>query len=123
MDDNVDAARSLALLLRTTGHQVRIAHTGPSALESVVNHQTDVVLLDIGLPEMDGYEVARRIRKLPSAKDVVLIAVTGWGQPEDRQRTTAAGFNHHLTKPVAYAELTDVLDRLSPATQPTADAR
>ena len=86
-----------------------VAHTGPAALEAVFAQQPEVVLLDIGLPELDGYEVARRIRARPSGIDIVLIALTGWGQPEDRQRATDAGFNQHLTKPINHAVLTDLL--------------
>jgi CheY-like chemotaxis protein len=109
VDDNRDAARSLELLLKTGGHQVAVAHTGPVALEAVVVQKPEVVLLDIGLPEIDGYEVARRIRAQPSGPDIVLIAVTGWGQPEDKQRALNAGFDHHLTKPVNYAVVTELL--------------
>ncbi len=109
VDDNADAARSLALLLKTAGHKVRIAHTGSIALEMAVTDQPDIVLLDIGLPDMDGYEVARLIRKQPWSKGIVLVAVTGWGQPEDRQRAIDAGLNHHLTKPVEYTALTELI--------------
>jgi signal transduction histidine kinase/ActR/RegA family two-component response regulator len=109
VDDNRDAARTLELLLKTGGHQVAVAHTGPAALEAVVAQKPEVVLLDIGLPEIDGYEVARRIRVQRPHQGIVLIAVTGWGQPEDRQRALDAGFDHHLTKPVNYAVLTELL--------------
>ena len=109
VDDNLDAARSMELLLRTAGHEVSVAHTGPAALEAVVAQHPDVLLLDIGLPEMDGYEVARRIRERPSGRDILLIALTGWGQPEDRQRAVDAGFDHHLTKPVDHAVLRKLL--------------
>jgi signal transduction histidine kinase/CheY-like chemotaxis protein len=109
VDDNRDAARSLELLLKTGGHQVAVAHTGPTALEAVIAQKPEVVLLDIGLPEIDGYEVARRIRVQRSHPGIVLIAVTGWGQPEDRQRALDAGFDHHLTKPVNYAVVTELL--------------
>jgi signal transduction histidine kinase/ActR/RegA family two-component response regulator len=113
VDDNLDAARSLAILLKTAGHQVHTAHTGPTALEMAATHRPAVVLLDIGLPEMTGYEVARRIREQPWGRDIVLIAVTGWGQPEDRRQAIESGFNHHLTKPVELATLTDLLGRLT----------
>jgi signal transduction histidine kinase/ActR/RegA family two-component response regulator len=99
VDDNRDAADSLALLLRLQGHEVRVAHDGPAALELAKTSRPDLVFLDIGMPGMDGYEVARRFRKTPGLEKVVLAALTGWGQQEDRRRTTEAGFDHHLVKP------------------------
>ena len=100
VDDNRDAADSLALLLRLQGHEVRVAHSGPAALEMTKGYAPDVVFLDIGMPGMDGYEVARRLRQQPGLGNVVLAALTGWGQQEDRRRTAEAGFDHHLVKPV-----------------------
>ena len=101
VDDNEDAAKSLArLLTRLHGHDVRIAHEGPTALEAAEDYRPELILLDIGLPGMDGNEVARSIRRLPWGNDVVLIALTGWGQEEDRRRSSEAGFDHHLVKPV-----------------------
>lgn len=105
VDDNVDAAASLGMLLTLDGHTVEIAHDGPSALRRLEQFEPQIVLLDIGLPGWDGIEVARRIRDLPIGKSVRLVAVTGWGQEEDRRRTEEAGFDHHLTKPVAAEEL------------------
>ena len=99
VDDNQDAANSLAMLLRLKGHEVRVAHSGPAALEITTGYTPDVVFLDIGMPGMDGYEVARRMRQQPGLENVVLAALTGWGQKEDRRRTAEAGFNHHLVKP------------------------
>jgi PAS domain S-box-containing protein len=99
VDDSHDVARSLAMLLRLRGHEVRVAHDGPTALEIAREFHPDVIFLDIGMPRMDGYEVARRIRQSSGLENVVLAALTGWGQPEDRRRTAAAGFNHHLVKP------------------------
>jgi CheY-like chemotaxis protein len=99
VDDNEDAAHSLAMLLRLQGHEVRVAHDGPSALEVATSYRPDLVFLDIGMPGMDGYEVARRLRKTPGLEKTVLAALTGWGQQEDRRRTAEAGFNHHLVKP------------------------
>ena len=99
VDDNEDAAVSLALLLELQGHQVRIAHDGPSSLEIAAAYRPDLVFLDIGMPGMDGYEVARRMREEPALEGVVLTAVTGWGQLEDRRRTSEAGFDHHIVKP------------------------
>ncbi|MBI3946240.1 MAG: MEDS domain-containing protein [Armatimonadetes bacterium] len=100
VDDNADAAEMLAGLLELDGHEVATAHSGPAAVLLAAEHHPEVVLLDIGLPQMDGYEVARRIRQDPALSDVVLIAVTGYGQDEDRERSRRAGFNHHLVKPV-----------------------
>ena len=99
VDDNRDAADSLAMLLQLQGHEVRVAHSGPAALEMTKGYAPDVVFLDIGMPGMDGYEVARRLRQQPGLEKVVLAALTGWGQQEDRRRTADAGFDHHLVKP------------------------
>jgi CheY-like chemotaxis protein len=99
VDDNQDAADSLAMLLRLQGHEVRVAYSGVAALEMTKTYRPDVVFLDIGMPGMDGYEVARRLRQQPGLEEVVLAALTGWGQQEDRRRTAEAGFNHHLVKP------------------------
>ncbi|MCI0332802.1 MAG: MASE1 domain-containing protein [Planctomycetes bacterium] len=105
VDDNRDAARSLELLLKSGGHEVRTAFTGSDGVEIALSYPPDVVLLDIGLPEMDGYQVARQIRELPGGKATVLFALTGWGQPEDRRKAIDAGFDAHLTKPVDYRVL------------------
>jgi CheY-like chemotaxis protein len=100
VEDNVDSADSLNLLLRLYGHDVHVARTGPTALEMAVASRPDVVLLDIGLPGMSGYEVARQLRQRPQFEKALLVAVTGYGQDEDRRRSGEAGFDHHLTKPV-----------------------
>jgi signal transduction histidine kinase/ActR/RegA family two-component response regulator len=100
VDDNRDAADSLGLLLELLGAQVEVVHDGPAALRALERYQPAVVVLDIGMPGMDGYEVARRIRQHAQARDVVLVALTGWGQEEDRRRCRSAGFDHHLTKPI-----------------------
>lgn len=100
VDDNRDAAESLGMLLKFLGAQVSVVHSGLDALKQVASHRPAVMLLDIGMPEMDGYEVARRTRSLPEGRDVTLIALTGWGQEEDRRRSKVAGFDHHLVKPV-----------------------
>ncbi|OAI55090.1 hypothetical protein AYO44_02825 [Planctomycetaceae bacterium SCGC AG-212-F19] len=105
VDDNVDAAESLAVLLRLMRHEVRTVYDGPSALEVVRDYQPELVLLDIGLPGMDGYTVARRLRQLPEFEKTRLIAITGYGQDEDRRRAEEAGFDQHLTKPVDPAVL------------------
>jgi PAS domain S-box-containing protein len=99
VDDNLDAAESLASLLRVGGHEVRTVHDGPTALQMAETFRPEVVLLDIGLPRMDGYEVARRLRQQTAAHKVLLVAVTGYGQEEDRQRAEEAGFDAHLVKP------------------------
>jgi PAS domain S-box-containing protein len=109
VDDNVDSAESLALLLELYGHDVRLAHDGLTALEEVWASAPDVVLLDIGLPKMDGYAVARRLREEPSLAHVRLIAMTGYGQEEDRLRAREAGFDHHLVKPVDLDSLRELL--------------
>jgi PAS domain S-box-containing protein len=108
VDDNKDAAESLAMLLRVAGHDVRTANDGLTALEMAKIFRPEVVLLDIGLPRMDGYEVARLLRKQPGLEGAVLIAVTGYGQEEDRRRTREAGLNAHLVKPVDLADLDKV---------------
>lgn len=99
VDDNADSADSLALVLRLKGHDVYVANDGERAVEQAIELRPDVILLDIGLPKLDGYRVASRIRADLGSK-VVLIAITGWGRPEDRDRAREAGFNHHLTKPI-----------------------
>ncbi|QJW98524.1 N-6 DNA methylase [Frigoriglobus tundricola] len=109
VDDNVDAADTLATLLRLSGHDVRVAHSGAAALAVVTDYRPDMAFLDIGMPGMDGYEVARRLREQPGLQRAVLVAVTGWGSPEDRRRTTEAGFDHHLVKPVEPAVLEKLL--------------
>jgi PAS domain S-box-containing protein len=108
VDDNHDAAESLAMLLGMLGHDVRSAHDGLAAVETAEAFQPRVVLLDIGLPGLNGHDVARRIRE-QRGDDVVLVALTGWGQEEDRRRSREAGFDHHLTKPVEFGALTKLL--------------
>jgi two-component system OmpR family response regulator len=105
VDDNTDAVESLALLLELEGHDVRTALDGPAALDLASEFRPQAVLLDIGLPGMDGYEVARRLRERPETREALIIAITGYGQQEDRALTKAAGFDHHLVKPVDPEEL------------------
>jgi CheY-like chemotaxis protein len=100
VDDNVDAAEMLAALLAHQGHEVRVESNGVAALAVAEEFMPDVAFLDIGLPGMNGYELARRLRLDPAFGNIVLIAVTGWGQQEDRERSHEAGFDEHLTKPV-----------------------
>ena len=112
VDDNKDAAESMSMLLEMWGHEVAYAYDGPSAIERAEQWQPQAVFLDIGLPGMDGYEVAERLRELPQAKDAVLIAITGYGQEDDRRRSQRAGIDHHLVKPVAPDALRDLIDSL-----------
>lgn len=109
VDDHVDAAKILLLLVRECGHQVSMAHTGPAALTAALDQRPDVILLDIGLPEWDGYEVAKRIRQEPQLRDTVLVAITGYERKADRQRSRQAGFDHHLVKPADFAEVRKIL--------------
>jgi PAS domain S-box-containing protein len=109
VDDNHDAAVSLGMLLKILGSDVQLAHSGASALETIETYRPDVVLLDIGMPDMDGFEVARRIRANQRLSHVVLIALTGWGQAEDRHRTQSAGFDHHVVKPADVMTLQSLL--------------
>jgi CheY-like chemotaxis protein len=114
VDDLRDAADSLAMMLRMTGHDTRTAYDGLEAVQTAAVFQPDVVFLDIGLPKMNGYEVARRIRDEPWGGNVALVAVTGWGQEEDKRRSLEAGFDHHLTKPVDPAALAKLLALMVP---------
>jgi PAS domain S-box-containing protein len=99
IDDNRDAAESLAMLLSIAGHDVRVAHAGEAALELARTFEPQAVLLDLGMPDLSGYEVARALRVMPAADEMVVVALTGWGQDEDRRKTIAAGFDWHITKP------------------------
>jgi PAS domain S-box-containing protein len=109
VDDNQDAAHALRLLLQTDGHDVMVAADGAAGLALAREHRPDVVLLDIGLPTLNGYEIATRIRADPALKSTVLVAVTGYGQMHDRARASASGFDHHLVKPVEFRALQELL--------------
>ena len=113
VDDNEDSAESLAMLLQVCGHDVRLAHDGLRALEEALDYQPDVVLLDIGLPKMDGYEVAAKLRRQPAHQTCVMVALTGYGQESDRQRSLDAGFDHHLVKPADFTKLQQILAEAS----------
>lgn len=113
-DDNKDAAESLAVLLRLQGHRVRLAFDGQEAMDAFEDEPADVCLLDIGMPHLDGNEVARRIRARPHGGDAMLVAITGWGQDSDRDAALTAGFDHHLTKPVDPERLDSLLAALGP---------
>jgi CheY-like chemotaxis protein len=108
-DDNRDAADSLATILDMSGNDVSVAHSGEEALRLALLEQPQVIILDIGMPGMNGYEVARRVRALAWGEKVLLIAVTGWGQAEDKQRSRDAGFDHHFTKPIDVGEVESLL--------------
>jgi signal transduction histidine kinase len=105
VDDNIDAADSLATLLRMAGHDVHVCHDGADALAAVPRFRPEVVLLDIGLPGIDGYEVARRLRRQPETQEALIVALTGYGLEEDVRRSHAAGFDHHFVKPADLAAL------------------
>ena len=107
-DDNLDSVESLGMLLRASGYQVELAHDGGEAVETAMRMRPDVVILDIGMPRMNGYDAARRIREQEPNRSALLIAITGWGQDLDRRRSLEAGFDHHLIKPVE----AEVLDKL-----------
>jgi len=114
VDDNQDSALSLAMMLSIMGHETRTAHDGESAVETAESFLPEVVLLDIGLPKLNGYEVAQRIREQAWGASMFLIAVTGWGQEEDRQRSSEVGLNVHMVKPVEPAALEKLLTELPP---------
>jgi CheY-like chemotaxis protein len=112
VDDNVDSAESLAMLLRLGGHEIETAYDGLQAVEAAERFKPDLVLLDIGLPGIDGYDAAACIREGSAGREVVLVAITGWGQEQDRRRSREAGFDAHLTKPVDMAALSRLLAEL-----------
>jgi CheY-like chemotaxis protein len=109
VDDNEDSANSLGMLLKSLGTDVQTVHDGAAALETIRSYHPDVVFLDIGMPGMDGIEVARQIRQHPDLEKVTLVALTGWGQANDRNRTQEAGFDHHLVKPAPISALRSLL--------------
>jgi CheY-like chemotaxis protein len=113
VDDNADAASGLGRLLSLLGNEVRVVHDGAAALSEIDRFRPQAVLLDLGMPIMNGFETAEQIRARPESKDIALVAITGWGQNRDRQRTEAAGFAAHLTKPVNLDQLEAVLCRLA----------
>jgi CheY-like chemotaxis protein len=109
VDDNKDAAESLAMVLQIDGHDVKTAFNGEAALATAAGWTADVALLDIGMPGMDGYQLAARLRALPNYQHATLVALTGYGQPEDQKRIQAATFDHHLVKPASMADLNQIL--------------
>jgi PAS domain S-box-containing protein len=112
VDDNLDAARSMAMMLELLGNDVRTAHDGVQAIELVEHYRPDVVLMDVGMPHLDGYDATRRIRAQPWGRATIIIALTGWGQDDDKARAQEAGCNGHLTKPVNLSDLQSLLEKL-----------
>jgi Signal transduction histidine kinase len=112
VDDNIDSAESLSLLMQFAGHETQISHDGRDAVKKARSMRPDVILLDIGLPLADGYEVCRTVRQEPWGKDIIIIALTGWGQDEDRRRSNEAGFDAHMVKPVDPADLIDLISEI-----------
>jgi CheY-like chemotaxis protein len=109
-DDNRDAAESMALVLRMLGHDVRSVHDGSEAVRTAEAFAPEVVLLDIGMPLMNGYDAARAMRAAPWGQEMFLVALTGWGQDDDRRRATEAGFDLHFTKPLEPADLRRIVE-------------
>jgi CheY-like chemotaxis protein len=114
VDDNADSTETMEMLLKLSGHEVATAHDGESALEKTREFQPEIILLDVGLPGMHGYEVAQRLRSLPENKNLVIIALTGYGQEQDRERAMEAGFDYHFVKPVEFDTLESLLNKLEP---------
>jgi len=112
VDDNVDAAWLTSELLAEQGHEIRTANDGKSALDIAREFAPQIMFLDLGMPGIDGYEVARRLRGYPEGRCISIVATTGWGQQEDRQRTADAGFDMHLTKPISSGELLRAIKQL-----------
>ncbi len=113
VDDNVDTVTTLALLVQESGHEVRTAYDGSAVLEAALDYRPNVVLLDIGLPGLNGFEVAKRLRQQPALQNAVLVAMTGYGRDSDRQRSQEAGFDHHLVKPGDFGKVLDILATVS----------
>jgi CheY-like chemotaxis protein len=114
VDDSHDAAESLAMLLELEGHEIHTAHDGAEAVRTAERVRPDVVLMDIGLPIVNGYEACRLIRTQAWGASMVMVALTGWGQEDDREQSRAAGFDLHLVKPVDHAELSRVISSARP---------
>ena len=113
VDDNPDTVTTLALLAKESGYDVRTAHDGSAGVETALEYRPNVVLLEIGLPGINGFEVAKRLREQPALRDAVLVAITGYGAPSDRQRSLGAGFDHHLIKPGDFGKVLQILARTS----------
>jgi CheY-like chemotaxis protein/anti-sigma regulatory factor (Ser/Thr protein kinase) len=113
VDDNVDTVTTLALLVKESGHDVRTAFDGPTVLEVALDYRPNVVLLDIGLPGLNGFEVSKQLRQQPGLQNAVLVAMTGYGQESDRRRSQEAGFDHHLVKPGDLGKVLEILANVS----------
>jgi len=113
-DDNVDAAETLGALLELLGHQIKTVHDGEAAAQAAIEYDPDVILLDIGMPKLNGHEACKRIRAQAKGRDRTIVAVTGWGQPHDLERSREAGFDQHLVKPIDVQALADILAALKP---------
>ena len=109
VDDNADAAEMLAIVLRAAGHQVEVAFSGPSGIAVARTQKPHVIFLDVAMPKMDGLKVARQLREQRETQDSLIVAVTGFGREEDRERSTQAGFDHHLVKPVETKQILELL--------------
>jgi len=118
VDDNVDSAKTIGMLLQASGHEIRIIHDGLAALDAALDFRPRVVLLDIGLPGLDGFEVAKRLRQHASLQNILLVAMTGYGQESDRQRSKEAGFDHHLVKPANFKQVLQILTTVSENLEP-----
>jgi len=118
-DDNADAAESLAGILRSQGHEIAIAADGRRAVELAGTYRPQIIFMDLGMPHLDGLQATRQIRAQPWGKSIFIAALTGWGQPGDRDRSRQAGMDMHLVKPIDLAELANVLTRASTATSPS----
>jgi two-component system CheB/CheR fusion protein len=112
-DDNLDSADSLSMMLEMLGHEVSSAHDGLEALETAKRSKPELIFMDLGMPRMSGYDAARLIRSAPECNGVVLVALTGWGQEEDRRRSLEAGFDHHIVKPIDFAIVEKLLEDLN----------
>lgn len=111
VDDNKDSAETLSMLLELMGNEIRVAYDGEQALAMAKEVKPDVVLLDIGLPKLNGYDVARLIRQEPWGSNPILVAITGWGQSDDKHLSREAGFDHHLVKPVDHDQLLKLIQK------------
>ncbi|SRR6266542_1147331 len=118
VDDDADGAETLAIVLRSAGHDVRVASDGPAALDVAIDFRPDVVFLDVGMPGMDGYETARRLRREVGLDKALLVALTGYGQVTDRQRAGEAGFDHFLVKPAPPKLLREIAMQARPPSEP-----
>jgi CheY-like chemotaxis protein len=117
-DDNADSVTTLSLMLEAMGHEVRTAHDGVQTVEMAESFRPDAILMDIGMPGLNGFDACARIRARPWASDVFIVALTGWGQDEDKNRSRAAGFDRHLVKPVEPATLEHMIRALPPRNTP-----